>query len=169
MKKIKLPGSGGGFFPRIINTVTNKGGITMHQLLLALTVVLPSFALAKDLKINSQPATFNVVTIRATQVKGVSVRLAQKITRKDCNQRSINTKYTVVDGNDDFAWYQTAYMSAATFMTEMHCPLPKAVTETVYSQPVELKSLMNRNADGEVDLKVIVPVGYTLEAAEIQK
>lgn len=141
----------------------------MKKVIFALVLALPGFAMAANFNIEYKAEQFNVVQISASKVKGVSIRVAQEITRKDCNRRSINFTLTAVEGNKDVAWNQTAYVSAGTVMTEMHCPLPKPVTEIIYSQEVNLKSLINEHANGLIDLTLIVPAGYIVVASEVSK
>lgn len=139
----------------------------MKNLVLAACIGLSSLAHAENLKTETSEGKYSIVNISAQKVKGVSVRLAQEITRNDCNRRSIDLNLAFVDGNQDVAWNQTDFASAKTYMTEMFCPLDKPVKETAYSKSVELKSLNNENAQGEIDVTLIVPLGYKVDVSEL--
>lgn len=141
----------------------------MKSIVVALALLFTNVSFAKDLRIGMSEATFQIVKISATQVKGVNISLATEIVRDDCNQRSIQFDLSYLSGNKDFGWHQTLFANAGVSMTEMHCPLDRPVTETITSEAVFVNSLINRNADGEVELTLVVPTGFDVIVKEVKK
>jgi hypothetical protein len=141
----------------------------MKSIVVALALLFTNVSFAKDLKVGVSEATFQIVKISATQVKGVNISLATEIERDDCNQRSIQFDLSYLSGNKDFGWHQTLFANAGVSMTEMYCPLDTPVTETITSEAVFVNSLINRNADGEVELTLVVPTGFDVVVKEVKK
>ena len=53
-------------------------------------------------------------------------------------------------------------------MTEMYCPLPEPVKETIESQKMVFESYTNPNIDREVDITLIVPASYDVDVKELK-
>ncbi len=105
--------------------------------------------------------------ISAKRIKSVELQLAKEITRHDCNQQSIILDHALVSGQGD-GWYDKHVLVASVAGTEMYCPLPQPVKETILSRKINIPPFANRNVDHEVQIQVILPKGYRLLVTEIE-
>jgi hypothetical protein len=139
----------------------------MKIALLVLVFLVSGFVYADDLNIKSGPGNFKVTTVSAHNVKGVNVRLWQEITRSDCNRRSIRADIKLVSGTGE-GYYDQYFSQASTIMTLMGCPLPKPVTEKVYSADLFVPSFTNENLNGAVEVTFVYPSAYEFEVTEVK-
>ncbi|MCM2276929.1 MAG: hypothetical protein NDJ89_02495 [Oligoflexia bacterium] len=129
-------------------------------------LALAATALADDLTVTDGRGKFVTKRISATRVKGVEITLSRDIEVDDCNRRQLGASLALVSGSGD-GYYDAYFVDAGISMTEMYCPRP-VTTETLVSKPMFVSSFSNENVDGEVELTLIVPEGFTVNVTEVK-
>ena len=123
-------------------------------------------AQADQLKIFKSTGQFTTTTISAENIKGVTLKLTENITRTDCNKRSIVLNQALADGGGQ-GFYDLYFLSAGTIHTEANCPLKTPVEETISSKEFFISSLTNRSLKGALVVSLIYSSDYTLEVTEV--
>ncbi len=126
-------------------------------------------ALAEGFKVEDSKITYVTKIITAENVKGVEFRLSRVVARNDCNTMGMPLTKVLVSGDSDglYATY-FFYAGAGIVQTQKYCPLKEPVIETIYSNPVFIKSFTNEHINGKVVVSVVIPTGYKLEVVEVK-
>ena len=147
-----------------------KKSLTAKSLLLITLSALLLFGLlasSEGFKIEDGQRAYVTSIITAENVKGVEVRLAGDIVRYDCNRRTMSLTKVLVSGDGE-GFYDTYFFDAWMTQTKMHCPLDKAINETIHSKPVFIKSFTNEHVNGKVVVSIVIPTGYKLDVIEVK-
>jgi hypothetical protein len=147
-----------------------KKSLAKKALMLAilLALLLLSFeAFADGLKVEDGKSAYVTKIVTAENVKGVEVRLAAALSRDGCNSYALLMTNVRVSGKGD-GWYDTYFFDAGITQTQMYCRRDKSVFETIYSDPVFIKSFTNTNVNNKVAVTIVIPKGYTLEVKEVK-
>jgi hypothetical protein len=95
------------------------------------------------------------------------VRLSKEIVVDDCNTRTMSLLNVRVSGEGD-GWHDQYFFDARMTQTKMFCPSDKPVKETIYSQPVFMKSFTNENVNHKVVISIVIPDGYQLDVRAVK-
>ncbi len=140
-----------------------KRTLAVKALLLVtlLSLLLISFEVfAEGFKVEDGKMAYVTKIVTAENVKGVEVRLAI-LSRVDCNSQSLSLTSVRVSGGGD-GWRNKYFFDAGAggiIATQMRCTRDESVMETIYSNPVFIKSYANKNvnfADKQVNNRVDV-------------
>ncbi|MBA4389871.1 MAG: hypothetical protein C0399_02915 [Syntrophus sp. (in: bacteria)] len=147
-----------------------KRTLVVKTLLLVtlLSLLLISFeAFAKGFKVEDGQMAYVTKIVTAENVKGVEVRLAILL-RVDCNAHGLSLTSVRVSGGGD-GWRDKYFFdSGGIIATQKLCPRDESVMETIYSNPVFIKSFTNKNVNNKVDVTIVIPAGYQLEVKEVK-
>jgi serine protease inhibitor ecotin len=126
-----------------------------------------SFASAEQAVVKDFQQEYVTKGVTAEKVKGVEIKLSREIMRHDCNRKTMSIRKALISGDGE-GWYDKYIIDASITSTKMHCPIDKPVKETISSGPFFIKSFTNENVNGKVVISVVIPKGYTLEAAAVR-
>lgn len=132
---------------------------------IAVVLLLGSTGFAEGLKLEDGQEEYVTKIVTAKNVKGVKIGLSKEVL-KDCNQKGIDLTHALVSGAGD-GWHDKHFLGGYLVQTMMFCPPETAVTETVYSSTVFIKSFTNENVSNEVRISVVIPKGFALEVVEV--
>jgi hypothetical protein len=132
-------------------------------------VSLFSFAaFAEGPKVEDSQGVYVTKIVTAENVKGVEVRLSKEIVRNDCNQHAMRLTNVLVSGSGD-GWHDRYFWDAWIMQTKMHCPLDEPVNETIYSEPMFIKSFANQYVNNKVLVTIVIPKGYKIEVVVVKE
>lgn len=120
-------------------------------------------AVAAGVNVTDSSGAYVSKIVSAENVKGVEVRLSKAIIKSDCNTYTMSLVKTLIKGSGD-GWHDKYFFDADITQTKMHCPLDKPVTETIYSEPLFIKSFASEYVNNKVTVSIVIPEGYRLEA-----
>jgi hypothetical protein len=119
-------------------------------------------ASAQEVKVGDSHGAYVTKIVTAENVKGVEVRLSKEIIRSDCNTFTIPLSRALIKGSGN-GWHDKYILDADLTQTKMYCPLDKPVPETIYSEPLFIKSFANEYVNNDVMVSVVIPEGFKLE------
>lgn len=113
---------------------------------------------------------FKFVQVSAEDVAKVEVTFSQEIVRDDCNGRTLNlhANKPVFAGGNEVNWHKMLFVNTFVMATELYCPIPEPVTETIYSEAFIYESYENDYINNEVKLQFIVPAHISVDAVSIR-
>ena len=124
-------------------------------------------AVAQEIKIEDARQAYVTKLVTAENVQGVEVRLFKEILTDDCNTRALSLSNVRISGEGN-GWHDQYFFDAGMMQTTMFCPSKKPLRETVYSQPVFLKSFTNENVKRKVAISIVIPDGYQLDVRAVK-
>lgn len=148
-----------------MNKTTTKRMLSAGFLLVAF--LINGTAFAQDIKVEDARRAYVTKMVTAENVKGIEVRLFKEITVDDCNTRGLSLSNVRISGEGD-GWHDQYFFDARMMQTMMFCPSNKRVRETIYSQPVFMKSFTNENVNQKVVISIVIPDGYQLDVRAVK-
>jgi|WetSurMetagenome_2_1015567.scaffolds.fasta_scaffold00151_33 hypothetical protein len=128
---------------------------------------LSPLAFAEGLKVEDGQKAYVAKVISAENVKGLEVRLAKALRKDGCNSYGLLMTNVRVSGEGD-GLHDTYFFDAGIMQTQMFCPGRKPLFETIYSEPVFIKSSSKGNENNKVIVTIIIPKEYELEVKEVK-
>lgn len=147
-----------------------KKSSTKNILVLAIILSALVFrveAFAAGFKVEDGESKYVTKIVTASNVKGLEIRLSKTVFRDSCNKIGMSMTPVLVSGDGD-GLYDKYFCDANMMQTLMHCPIDKPVTETIYSDPVLIKSFKNEKVNNEVNVSVVIPAGYELDVRVVK-
>ncbi|MRR16651.1 MAG: hypothetical protein EG826_09385 [Deltaproteobacteria bacterium] len=141
--------------------------IKLRAAILLVAFSISGGAAAQEIKIEDANQAYVTKRVTAENVQGVEVRLFKEILAGDCNTRTLSLSSVRVFG-DGSGWHDRYFFDAGMLQTAMFCPSDKRVRETIYSQPVFLKSFTNENVHRKVAISIVIPDGYQLDVRAVK-
>ena len=138
----------------------------IYFLVLATFLSLPAFG--ENISISErQKVSMKTVEIVAETEKGISVVLKKEIVRKDCNRiQFVATAFRIDDM--DVNWWAQYFIATRFGSSEMGCPLPKPVSETITSNPMIFDSHSPNGAAPQVSVYLTLPSDVQVLVSEIK-
>lgn len=142
---------------------------SLAKILVLLVTLLVAFlfsfeAFAGGYKIEDAPGSYVTKIVSAKNVKGLEIRLSKIVYRDSCNSIGMSVTSVLVSGDGDGLHDKYFFYAEGEMQTEMYCRSNKRVSETIYSDPVLIKSSMNN----KIRILFIIPDGYGLDVRVVE-
>jgi len=134
---------------------------------LLIAFLISGEAFAQNIKIDDGRRAYVTKMVTAENVEGIEIRLFKEVSVDDCNTRALSLTNVRISGEGD-GWHDQYFFDARMMQTMMFCPSDKPVRETIYSQPVFMKSFTNENVDHKVVVSIVIPDGYQLDVRAVK-
>lgn len=142
---------------------------SLAKILVLLVTLLVAFlfsfeAFAGGYKIEDAPGSYVTKIVSAKNVKGLEIRLSKIVYRDSCNSIGMSVTSVLVSGDGDGLHDKYFFYAEGEMQTEKYCRSNKRVSETIYSDPVLIKSSMNN----KIKVLFIIPDGYGLDVRVVE-
>ena len=144
---------------------SSKNMLVLAIILSALVFRVEAFA--AGFKVEDGESKYVTKIVTGKNVQGWEIRLSKTVFRNSCNSIGMSMTPVLVSGDGD-GLYDKYFCDAGMMETQMHCPLDKRVTETIYSTPILIKPFKNEKVNNEVSISMVIPVGYGLDVRAVK-